>query len=451
MIVALSGKLLQSWRAGESPDMYKKISIALGAAALFATAPASAFPLGDEPVAVPRNIKQGIDFVYVDPQLNAVAKRHQRPVNWLLRTIGLDWAFGGRRDEPNPIFVSLAQGLQKYEATWGQLPQVKIPAGPMLKRGASGRRVELLRTRLGLSSSGGYDERLENAVRAYQLVHGLDPADGIAGRDTIASLNRGADYYERRIAINMERAHRLPPTGKFDRYVVVDSGAAEAYLFDHDRVADGMRVVVGSPKTKTPMMALILRDAKANPYWNVPPELIRSLTAKRIQQQGLSYLKDFHYEVLSDWSGNGQPVDPKSVNWKAIASGSKKPTVLVRQLPGPWNSMGEMKFEMPNDYGIYLHDTPHKELFGKADRWVSNGCIRLADYKRFATWIFGGVPQPSTSREETFRVPNPVPVYLTYLTVVSKGNGLVFRDDPYGFDALAMPQMFGGAPEIASN
>jgi murein L,D-transpeptidase YcbB/YkuD len=65
--------------------------------------------------------------------------------------------------------------------------------------------------------------------------------------------------------------------------------------------------------------------------------------------------------------------------------------------------------------------------------------------------VFGGVPQPSTSREQTFRVPNPVPVYLTYLTVVSKGNGLVFRDDPYGFDALAMPQMFGGSPEIASN
>jgi L,D-transpeptidase YcbB len=431
--------------------MHKKICLILGAAALLAAAPSSAFPLGDEPVAVPRTIKQGIDFVYVDPQLNAVAKRHQRPVNWLLRTIGLDWAFGGRRDEPNPIFISLAQGLQNYQATWGRLPQVKVPSGATLKPGSTGKRVELLRTRLGLSSNGGYDERVTNAVRAYQLVHGLDPADGIAGKGTIASLNRGAIYFERRIAINMERAHRLPPTGRFDRYVVVDSGAAEAYLFNHDRVADGMRVVVGSAKTKTPMMAVILRDAKANPYWNVPPELIRSLTAKRIEQQGLSYLKAFHYEVLSNWSGNGQPVDPKTVNWKAIASGKAKPTVLVRQLPGPWNSMGEMKFEMPNEFGIYLHDTPHKELFRQDDRWVSNGCIRLADYKRFASWVFGGVPQPSTSREQTFQVPNPVPVYLTYLTVVSKGNGLVFRDDPYGFDALAMPQMFGSAPEIAAN
>jgi murein L,D-transpeptidase YcbB/YkuD len=432
--------------------MHKKIRMIFGAAALLAATPllAEGFPQGDEPVAVPRSIKQGIDFVYVDPDLNNVAKRHQRPTNWLLRTIGLDWAFGGRGDGPNPIFIALAQGLQHYQATWGRLPQVKIPAGPTLKRGTTGRRVELLRIRLGLSPAGGYDDQLLNLVRQYQLVHGLDPADGIAGRATIASLNRGAVYYARRIAINMERANRLPRTGTFDRYVVVDSGAAEAYLFNHDRVADGMRVVVGSVKTKTPMMAVILRDAKANPYWNVPPELVRSLTAKRIQQDGLSYLKNFHYEVLSDWSANGQKIDPSDVNWRAIATGKQQPTIRVRQLPGPWNSMGEMKFEMPNDFGIYLHDTPHKELFSQDDRWLSNGCIRLEDYKRFATWIFGGVPQPTTDREQVFQVPRPVPVFLTYLTVVSKGNGIVFRDDPYGFDALAMPQMFGPNRELAS-
>jgi murein L,D-transpeptidase YcbB/YkuD len=424
--------------------MNKKFRLIVSAAALVAfAAPVSAEapPRGDEPIAVPSNIKQGIDFVYVDPQLNTVAKRHQRPTNWLLRTIGLDW--GERRDAPNPLFIDLARGLQQYQATWGRLPQVKIPAGAALKRGSTGKRVQLLRTRLGLPAAGTYDDRVESLVSAYQRVHGLDPADGIAGRDTIASLNRGANYYARRIAINMERAHRLPPRGKFSRYVVVDSGAAEAYLFDHDRVVDGMRVVVGSTKTKTPMMAVLLRDAKANPYWNVPPELIRSLTAKRIQQQGLSYLKDFHYEVLSDWSGNGRPIDPRHVDWKAIASGKKQPTVLVRQLPGPWNSMGEMKFEMPNDYGIYLHDTPHKELFDDKDRWVSNGCIRLEDYKRFASWVFGGVPQPSTDREQTFQLPQPVPVFTTYLTVVARGNGVVFRPDRYGWDALAMPQMFG--------
>ncbi len=420
-----------------------KLRILMGAVALAIATPGftAAPPRGDEPVAVPRTIKQGIDFVYVDPQLSNIAKRRQRPTNWLLRTIGLDW--GQERQAPNPVFIDLARGLQQYQATWGRLPQVKIPAGASLKPGSSGKRVELLRTRLGLPAGGGFDARLTEAVRAYQQVHALGPADGVAGKATIASLNRGAGYYARKIAINMERAYRLPQRGRFNRYVVVDSGAAEVYLFDRDRVADGMRAIVGSPKTKTPMMAVILRDALANPYWNVPPELIRSLTAKRIQQDGLSYLKNFHYEVLSDWSGNGHPINPKVVDWKAIASGKKQPTILVRQLPGPWNSMGEMKFEMPNDYGIYLHDTPHKELFAQRDRWVSNGCVRLEDYKRFASWVFGGVPQPSTPLEQRFEVPQPTPVFMTYLTATAKGNGVVFRPDPYGFDDLAMPQMFG--------
>jgi murein L,D-transpeptidase YcbB/YkuD len=434
--------------------MNKKLRLFLGAAALAAAAPAplaaAAFPPGDEPIAVPRNIKQGIDFVYVDPELNSVARRHQRPTNWLLRTIGLDWAFGNeQRGAPNPIFIDLARGLQQYQTTWGRLPQVKIPAGPALKPGSTGRRVELLRTRLGLPPSGGFDSRLTEAVRAYQSVHGLGPADGIAGKATIASLNRGASYYAKRIAINMERAHRLPPRGRFDRYIVVDSGAAEVYLFNRDRVADGMRVVVGSPKTKTPMMAVLLRDALANPYWNVPPELVRSLTAKRIGQDGLSYLKAFHYEVLSSWSPTAQPIDPKSVDWRAIASGRKQPTIRVRQLPGPWNSMGEMKFEMENDYGIYLHDTPHKELFDDQDRWLSNGCVRLEDYKRFASWVFGGVPQSNAPLEQRIEVPQPVPVYMTYLTVTARGNGVTFRPDPYGWDALAMPQMFGPGQQYA--
>ena len=438
-------------RASGAKFMQMKRRLILGALSLsLAATSLSAQPRGDEPVPVPRSIKQGVDFVYVDPAMSTVARKRQRPQNWLARIFSLDFG-GGRRNAPNPLFVELGRGLQQYQNTWGRLPQVKIPAGPVLKRGSTGKRVALLRQRLGLGP-GGYDQSVINAVTAYQQVHGLGKPDGVAGRGTIASLNRGAAYYEQRIAINLERAYRLPQTRTFDRYVVVDSGSAEAYLFDRDRVADGMKVVVGSPKTKTPMMAVIMRNAKANPYWNVPPELIRSLTAKRVTEQGLSYLRDFHYEVLSDWSANAHPIDPKTVNWRAIASGKQQPTIWVRQLPGPWNSMRNMKFEMPNDFGIYLHDTPHTELFAKQDRWLSNGCVRLQDWRRFATWVFGYVPQPSTSREQQFQLPRPVPIYMTYLTVAPSngGSGVVFRPDPYGFDALAMPQMFGPGVQTAS-
>jgi murein L,D-transpeptidase YcbB/YkuD len=424
-------------------NIFKAIA---AATALLAAAPLlSAEPKGDEPVAVPNTIKQGIDFVYVDPDLSTVAHRHQKPRNWLARLFK-----GDRHSSPNPLFLRLQDGLERYRASWGSLPQVRIPAGPALRAGSTGKRVDLLRRRLGLAPGGGFDALLAQRVTAYQQVHGLE-VDGIAGKGTLASLDRGADYYERRIAINMERAWRLPVTRAFDRYIVVDSGAAMTYLFDRDRVTDSMRVVVGAPKTKTPMMAVLMRDAKAHPYWNVPPELIRSLTAKRIGEQGLSYLKDFHYEVLANWSPQAPVIDPRTVDWKKIARGKADPSIRVRQLPGPWNSMGEMKFETPNDYGIYLHDTPHKELFAEDDRHLSNGCIRLADYRRFATWVFGHVPQATSAREQAFPLAKPLPVYMTYLTVEVLDNGVVtFRPDVYGFDALAMPQMFGGSKQIAS-
>lgn len=415
----------------------KKLALILGAAALLATTPSVAAPRGDEPVAVPSSIKQGVDFVYVDPDMSSVATRVQRPRNWLQRIFrgsGED-----RRSAPNPIFAQLAQGLEQYQAIWGSLPQSDIAAGAALKPGSRGARVDALRTRLGLPRGGGYDESLQSRVADYQRVHALE-ADGIAGRATIASLNLGAEHYARRIAINMERAWRLPATRAFDRYVLVDSGAAEAYLFERDQMADSMRVIVGSAKTKTPMMAVLMRTAKANPYWNVPPELIQSLTARNVLRQGLSYLDNFHYEVLDGWEADAARADPKKINWRQVAAGGTD--VRVRQLPGPWNSMGEMKFEMPNDYGIYLHDTPVKELFAQDDRWLSNGCVRLEDYKRFATWVFGRMPQVTSALEQVIELPRPVPVYMTYLTVEpSAGSGVVFRPDPYGFDTLAMPQM----------
>ena len=221
--------------------MRKKFHLILGAAALVAATPLSAVPRGDEPVAVPRTIKQGIDFVYVDPQMSSVARRRQRPQNWLARIFDFG-SSSRRRNAPNPLFVDLARGLQHYQATWGRLPQAKIPAGASLKRGSTGKRVALLRTRLGLAPGGGYDAQVAQLVTSYQGVHGLGPSDGIAGKATIASLNRGANHYARRIAINMERAYRLPTTRTFNRYVVVDSGPPKPICSIATARADSMRV-----------------------------------------------------------------------------------------------------------------------------------------------------------------------------------------------------------------
>lgn len=424
--------------------MRASLNLVLAATLLAGAVPAAAqnFPRGDEPVQVSGAIKQGIDFVYVDPALKNVASTRQRPTNWLSRLFN---PASARRGQPHPMFLGLQQGLQRYQAEWGRLPQNKIAAGATMKLGSTGKRVAQLRQRLGLAPGNVYDAQVAQAVSAYQHVHGLGPVDGIAGKGTIGSLNRGARYYEAKIAINMERAFRLPKGGTFDRYVLVDSGAAQTFLYARDRVADQMRVIVGDPKTKTPMMAVLMTNAKANPYWHVPPELAKSLTAQKVKELGATnYFRDFHYEVMSDWNGNARPLDPASIDWAKVRASKALPTFMVRQKPGPWNSMGMMKFEMPNDFGIYLHDTPLKEKFA-GDRWISNGCVRLEDYRRFATWVFPQAPQPSGQPEEVIRLPRPVPVFMTYFTVAPDPRGVIFRPDPYGFDAQAMPQMFGRA------
>src|SRR5438093_5102911 len=152
--------------------MDMNVRFLLGALALAVAAPLCAAPQGDEPIAVPRTVRQGIDFVYVDPQLNSVARRYQRPTNWLARAFGD--AFSSRRgNEPSLLFSRLTQGLQDYRMSWGRLPQVRIPAGAALRSGSTGKRAGLLRTRLVLSAAGGYDHRLAAPGRPHLLLHGL--------------------------------------------------------------------------------------------------------------------------------------------------------------------------------------------------------------------------------------------------------------------------------------
>ncbi len=134
-----------------------------------------------------------------------------------------------------------------------------------------------------------------------------------------------------------------PQTRAFDRYVVVDSGAAEVYLFDRDRLADRCASIVGAPKTKTPMMAVLMRNAKANPYWNVPPELVQIADRQEGRRsKGSPTSRDFHYEVLSDWGANARSGRSQDDQLEGASRRARSmPTIRVRQLPGPWNSMGE--------------------------------------------------------------------------------------------------------------
>lgn len=346
----------------------------------------------------------------------------------------------------NPLYTDLRRGLVRYQLKWSSLPQIAIPSGPPLKITATGKRAELLRERLGFKAMdplafSPFDTAVEAKVREFQQAHGL-PVDGIAGKGTIDALNRGAGHYERLILLNMERARRLPAPGMPNsrKYILVDVGASRLFMMEDGRNVGSMKVVVGKAESRTPMMAALMRYVNVNPYWNIPPDLVQTLIAPKVLAEGPTYLADRRYQVLDTWEEDARVVDPSTVDWQAVVDGQVE--LRVRQLPGGSNSMGEIKFMMPNEYGIYLHDTPNRAPFEQADRFISNGCVRLEDARALAKWIFGEMPQAmSPDAEQRVDLPEPLPVYLTYLTVGVDNGSIAFRADPYGRDAPLLAKM----------
>jgi murein L,D-transpeptidase YcbB/YkuD len=392
-----------------------------------------------EPIDLPPAIEQGVDMIYIDEDLVPRAVHNDASTGMSFAA----WS-GAPVDlftSVNPIYTELRRGLIKYQQRWGGLTEIAISPGPALKVGMSGDRVGTLRERLGLAAGTKYDAALAAQVKEFQTVHGIK-ADGIAGAGTIEALNRGARYYEQLIIINMERARRLPAPEEQHKYLIVDAGDARLSMWEDGRKVDEMKVVVGKAETATPMMAAYIRYASVNPYWNVPPELVESLVAPRVVAQGVKYLTDREYQVLTDYSDDAQTIDPNTVDWQAVAEGRQQ--VRLRRLPSPANSMGMMKFMLPNYFGIYLHDSPEKEHFTKNELWISNGCVRLEDYKRVAKFLFNGVIPTGRNPKVEYEVdlPQPVPVYMTYLTAQPTADGVHFMPDPYGRDAHLM-ERFG--------
>ena len=236
-----------------------------------------------------------------------------------------------------------------------------------------------------------------------------------------------------RVLGTLERARALPSTG---RYIVVDTAGAKLWMVENGTIADLMKVIVGKPTSQTPMVASMIYYATLNPYWNVPPDLVQKLIAPRVLQQGMPYLKAHGYQVLDGPGEGGQPIDPTKVDWKAIAAGQAN--VRVRQLPGPGNSMGQLKFGFANASDVYLHDTPNKDLFAQDDRELSNGCIRLEDAQRLGRWLLGSQPvAASNDPEQHVLLPKAVPLYVTYFTAHAEGAGLSLLEDRYGRDTAA--------------
>jgi murein L,D-transpeptidase YcbB/YkuD len=243
------------------------------------------------------------------------------------------------------------------------------------------------------------------------------------------------------LAVNLERARALPANEP--RYVVVNTAAQRLYVYDNGQLVDSMRVVVGKTKYPTPMMNAFIRAAALNPYWNVPPDLAAERIAPNVVKQGVGYLRSMGYQLLSDWSDKPTVIDPATVDWQAVADG--KVEVRIRQLPGPQNALGKMKFVFPNEQGIFLHDTPDRQLLTEASRLYSGGCIRLEDAPRLGRWLFGrDLKKTGNAPEQLVPIPMLVPLYVTYMTAVPSGTGIAYFDDVYGRDAARLAALGGG-------
>lgn len=318
-----------------------------------------------------------------------------------------------------------------------------LPRGPALKRGDSSAAVALLRERLhaegDLEKKDGdrFDDELHEAVRRFQWRHGLEQS-GVVDAETFAELNVTAEARVNQIKLNLERWRWLPQhLGR--RRVEVNIAAYELRVIDDDEVALRMRVVVGKAYRRTPVFSDTIRYIVLNPNWHVPKSIAVEELIPRIQKDS-TYLERFGMRLLTA-GPNAEDVDPRTVDWKEITA--ENFPYRLRQEPGRLNALGRMKFMFPNQYDVYLHDTPSRHLFDEAQRDFSHGCIRLEMPMQLAVylmkkskWNQESIEQAlDEGTERSIYLPRPMLVHLLYFTAWADEDGTIqFRQDINGVD-----------------
>ena len=289
---------------------------------------------------------------------------------------------------------------------------------------AAGAATDSTRGGAARSGPGIYDRDLAGAVAVFQQRHSIN-VDSALGKETIDAMNVPATYRLAEIAANMERYRWLPRTFG-SRYIFVNVPAFKLEAFDTGQKVLEMKVIVGQEyqDKATPVFADSMETVVFRPYWNVPP----SIAAKEIFPKGSAYMASQNMETFNDGGQTG-----------------------VRQRPGPKNALGFVKFLFPNDFNIYLHDTPNHALFEKDVRAFSHGCIRLEKPAELAQWVLGW---PADRVEQAMRngpddrsvkLPRKIPVYITYFTTYINNGQLYFGNDLYNRDDKLVPQVMSGA------
>jgi murein L,D-transpeptidase YcbB/YkuD len=389
----------------------------------------------------PRTVAQAW---HVDPEKENVDSALVRN----LRYEHLDRALATMRPTDDD-YAGLSKQLQNYRGIvakggWQKIPDTKnikpgAPANPTVLAAVRNRlavegilpasganKASMIPSPQGATASSGntYDHDLAAAVALFQTRHGIN-VDSALGKETIESMNVPADYRLAEIAANMER-YRWLPRSFGSRYVFVNVSAFKLEAYDTGQKVLEMKVIVGQEyqDKATPVFADSMETVVFRPYWNVPPDI----AAKEIFPKGQAYLERENMETYQE---NGQ--------------------TRVRQRPGPKNALGFVKFLFPNDFNIYLHDTPNHELFKEDVRAFSHGCIRVEKPAELAEWVLGW-PADKVRQEmddppdnKSVKVPRKIPVYITYFTTYIDNGQLYFGNDLYNRDDKLVPIVMSGA------
>jgi murein L,D-transpeptidase YcbB/YkuD len=324
-----------------------------------------------------------------------------------------------------------------------------VPEGAALREGDRGPRVAALRRRLAATGelpAGGdttgevFDAPLAVALGRFQERHGIEP-DAVAGKRTLSELNTPAHRRAEQIVANLERLRWLPGA-MGPRHLLVNIAGYQLVLTEGGLRVAAMRVIVGRQARRTPFFTGEIRSIRLNPTWTVPERLAVEDKLPLILEDR-DFLREHGFRVFALSGEDRREIDPAEVDWTRLSKGHFP--YLLRQDPGPENALGRIKFQIPNVHDIYLHDTPSRGLFARAERGFSSGCIRVEHALELAVRLLAGDPSWPRARiveaiasGDTVDIvlSEPLPVYLISWTAwVDEGGALQFRDDIYGRDA----------------
>lgn len=389
------------------------------------------------PVTIDRDINFQRSFRRDAPPAESMA--------WLLDQPDLAAAIDGIAAH-GPWYRSLQAMLRELQARQADGGWPVVPEGDTLHPGDRDPRVRALRDRLSKQPGSGrstatdpdlFDEALAHDVKRFQRAHGID-VDGIVGKGTLATLNTPVERRIEQLALSLERLRWVSgDVEEHGDFIAVNIAGFRVHLVEDGEIRWTSRAMVGTPYRQTPVFRGKLAYLEFNPTWTVPPGIHRKDVLPAVKKNP-SYLADKHMQVLTN---AGDVVDPAGIDWQSY--GSTAPYVF-RQSPGPWNALGQVKFIFPNSHFVFLHDTPHRELFGHSSRAFSSGCIRVQDPMDLAErllarkddWDRARIDRTLEGGETTrVTVDGALPVYLLYLTAAVDTDGsIMFLDDIYDRD-----------------